>query len=59
MKRSLSTAAFIAAVAFAAVGVWLPPQGAIDGSVLILVAQFLVLCATFQGIRDFQLPKLK
>ena len=57
MKRILSTVSFLAAVAFAAMGMWLPPQGVIDGSILILVAQFLVLCATFQGIRDLQLPK--
>jgi len=38
---------------------WLPPQGVIDGSVLILVAQLLVLCATFLGIKDFKLPQTK
>ena len=57
MKRYLSVAAFVAAVVFAAVGMALPPQGEIDSSVLILVAQLFVLCATFLGIKDIHLPR--
>ena len=57
MKKNLSVAAFVCAILFAGVGLWLPPQGEIDGSVLILVAQLLVLCATFLGIRDIRLPQ--
>lgn len=57
MKKYLSVAAFICAVMFAAVGMALPPQGEIDSSVLILVAQLFVLCATFLGIKDINLPK--
>jgi len=57
MKKYLSLASFVAALVFAAVGLLLPPQGEIDSSVLILVAQLLVLCATFLGIKDFQLPR--
>ena len=32
----------------------MPPQGEISGSVLILVAQLLILCATFLGIKDYR-----
>ena len=56
MKKYLSVAAFVCAVVFAAVGMALPPQGEIDSSVLILVAQLFVLCATFLGIKDINLP---
>jgi len=56
MKKYMSVASFVAAVLFAAAGLLLPPQGEIDGSVLLLVAQLLVLCATFLGIRDLRLP---
>ena len=52
-KKYLSIASFTAAIIFALIGMWMPPQGEIDGSVLILVAQFLVLCATFLGIKDY------
>ena len=31
----------------------MPPQGEISGSVLILVAQLLILCTTFLGIKDY------
>ena len=34
-------------------GLWMPPQGEIDSSVLILIAQLQVLCTTLPGIRDF------
>ncbi len=53
MKNCLSVVSFAAALAFAAWGMWLPPQGEISGSVLILVAQLLVLCTTFLGIKDY------
>jgi len=57
MKKYLSVAAFTSAIAFASIGMFIPPQGEISGSVLILVAQLLVLCATFLGIRDLRLPQ--
>ncbi len=57
MKSKLAIAAFICAIVFAGVGMALPPQGVIDSSVLILVAQLFVLCATFLGIKDLNLPK--
>jgi len=53
MKKYLSIASFVSAIIFAALGMWMPPQGEISGSVLILVAQLLVLCATFLGIKDY------
>ena len=57
MKKYMSIASFSAAILFAAVGMAIPPQGVIDGSVLILAAQLFVLCATFLGIKDLSLPK--
>ena len=53
MKRILSLASFVCAILFAAAGMMMPPQGEISGSVLILVAQLLILCATFLGIKDY------
>ena len=41
------------AILFAVAGMMMPPQGEISGSVLILVAQLLILCATFLGIKDY------
>ena len=57
MKKYMCIASFSAAILFAAVGMAIPPQGVIDGSVLILAAQLFVLCATFLGIKDLSLPK--
>lgn len=53
MKKYLTVASFAAAILFAATGMWIPPQGEIDSSILILVAQLLVLCATLLGIKDY------
>ena len=57
MKNKLAIMSFGSAIIFAMIALWMPPQGEIDSSVLILVAQLLVLCATFLGIRDLQLPR--
>ena len=57
MKKYMCIASFSAAILFAAVGMAIPPQGVIDGSVLILAAQLFVLCATFLAIKDLSLPK--
>lgn len=54
VRRVLSVAAFVSALVFAGLGMWLPPRGTIDASILILVAQLLVLCATFLGIKDYK-----
>ena len=58
MKRKIALLAFCSAVAFAAAGLFLPPQGKIDSPVLMLVAQLLVLCATLLGV-DSYFDKLK
>ena len=57
MKNKLAILSFLSAIIIAMIALWMPPQGEIDSSVLILVAQLLVLCATFLGIRDLQLPR--
>ena len=54
VRLALSVAAFVSALVFAGLGMWLPPRGIIDASILILVAQLLVLCATFLGIKDYK-----
>lgn len=41
---------FFTAVAFAIAGLLFPPPGQIDNSLLILIAQFLVLAAGVYGI---------
>lgn len=53
MKTKLATTSWFAAVIFAIIGMMLPPAGQIDASVLILIAQFLVLCATFLGVDSY------
>ena len=53
MKRKIAILAFCSAVAFAAAGLFLPPQGKIDSTVLMLVAQLLVLCATLLGVDSY------
>ena len=53
MKKYLSVASWVAAIGFATAGLCIPPQGEIDSSVLILVAQLLVLCATFLGVDSY------
>ena len=44
---------WVAAMVFAIWGVFVPPKGSIDSSVLILIAQLLVLCATFLGVESY------
>ena len=53
MKRKIALMAFGSAVAFAAAGLILPPLGVIDGSVPMLSAQLLVLCATLLGVDGY------
>ena len=50
MRKFLSLGAFLSALMFAAIGMWIPPQGEISGSVLILIAQMLILCTTMLRI---------
>ena len=53
MKLYLAISAFAMAMVFAIAGIIIPPLGVIDGSVLILIAQLLVFCATFFGIDNY------
>ena len=53
MKRKIALLSFCSAVAFAAAGLYLPPMGVIDSTVLMLVAQLLVLCATLLGVDSY------
>ena len=53
MKSKLAVASWVVAVVLASVALLLPPTGVIDHSVLILVAQFLLLCATFLGVDGY------
>ena len=53
MKRKLALASCLVAVILSAVALLLPPTGYIDYSVLLLVAQFLLLCATFLGVDSY------
>ena len=53
MKRKLALASWVVAVILSAVALLLPPTGYIDCSVLLLVAQFLLLCATFLGVDSY------
>ena len=53
MKRVLSVLSFVMAIVFAITSLLLPPQGVIDSSVLVLVAQLLLLCATFLGVESY------
>ncbi len=53
MKARLAWVAFVVAVVFATVSLFLPPQGKIDASVLMWCAQLLILCATFLGVESY------
>jgi len=53
MKKKLAVASWISAIVFALLGIFLPPIGVIDNSVLILIAQLLVACATFLGVESY------
>ena len=53
MKRKLALASWVVAVILSAVALLLPPTGYIDYSGLLLVAQFLLLCATFLGVDSY------
>ena len=46
----LAYLSFIAAVIFAGIGIFTPPPGILDGSILILCAQLFVLLATLLGL---------
>ena len=52
-RSLLATLSWVAAIAFATISLLLPPRGHIDSSVLVLVAQLLVLVATFLGVDSY------
>ena len=53
MRQKLALASWFIAVILSVVALLLPPMGVIDHSVIILVAQFLLLCATFLGVDSY------
>lgn len=46
----LAIGSFVSGIAFGVAGMLIPPPGEIHGSILILIAQLLVLSATFIGL---------
>lgn len=58
VKLNLSLGSFVAAVGFGIAGFAAPPVGDINSSVLYLVAQLLVLTATFLGLEGLGLQFL-
>ena len=53
MKRRLAFLSWGAAVLFGAAALFLPPQGEIDHTVLLLCAQFLIFAATLLGVDGY------
>ena len=53
MKSWLALISWMVAMAFATISLFLPPKGQIDSSVLVLVAQLLVLVETFLGVDSY------
>ncbi len=58
VKVGIAIAAFAWALVISGVALFLPPQGEIDQSVLLLIAQLLVLSATLLGV-DSYVDKIK
>ena len=53
MKEFIAITSFICAILFACAALLIPPKGVIDSSVLVLIAQLLILCATFLGVESY------
>ena len=49
----ISIASFAVGVVLTFLGLLLPPLGVIDNSVLVAVGQFLTLCATGLGVKEY------
>lgn len=49
----VAVASFIVGVTLTFLGLFLPPVGVIDNTVLVAVGQFLTLCAAGLGIREY------
>lgn len=50
IQTAVAIAAFVAAVGFGIAGFVVPPPGEIHGSVLYMIAQFLLLTASIFGV---------
>lgn len=51
-------ASFLAAVGLGIAGMWIEPPGEVSGSACLLIAQFMVLSATYLGLHiKFDLTK--
>lgn len=50
---AVSVAAFVVGVTLTFLGLFLPPTGVIDNSVLVAVGQFLTLAATGLGVKEY------
>ncbi len=49
----VSVASFVVGSALTFLGLFLPPTGVIDNSVLVAVGQFLTLCAAGLGLKEY------
>lgn len=49
----VGVASFIVGVALTFLGLFLPPQGVIDNTVLVAVGQFLTLTAAALGVKEY------
>lgn len=50
---AVAVASFIVGVTLTFLGLFLPPQGVIDNSVLVAVGQFLTLAAAGLGVKEY------
>lgn len=50
---SVAIASFVVGTTLTFLGLFLPPTGEIDNSVLIAAGQFLTLCATGLGVKEY------
>ena len=50
---AVSVASFVVGVTLTFLGLFLPPTGEVDNSVLVAVGQFLTLCATGLGVKEY------
>lgn len=53
MKTKLAYSSFCVATLLVFAGLIIPPKGVVDGSVLIAMGQFLIMCATFAGLGQY------
>ena len=50
---AVAVASFIVGVTLTFLGLFLPPQGVIDNSVLVAVGQFLTMAAAGLGVKEY------